>query len=150
MHKRSVKKRKASSGNLVRAEELLAQSSGRVTPARCKVLAILLNAEQALSHQEVDERLGKNITMDRVTLYRVLEWLVSAGLAHRVCGDDRVWRFGFARQDAHHQHAHFNCSSCGQVFCLNEVSTTIAVSLPAGFQSREVDLTIKGVCEHCH
>jgi Fur family ferric uptake transcriptional regulator len=143
-------KRSTSVDNMRRARALLAQSGGRVTAARSRVLAVLLAAGQVLSHQEVEQRLGKDSSVDRVTLYRVLEWLVASGLAHRVAGDDRAWRFGFAGHDMTHRHAHFSCNGCGQVFCLNDISMPDGVSLPPGFQSREIDLTIKGLCARCH
>jgi Fur family ferric uptake transcriptional regulator len=149
MRTRSMKE-EARGEDLARGEQLLTQSGGRPTPARCRVLAVLMQAEHVLTHQEVAERLGKRGAVDRVTLYRVLEWLVEARLAHRVASDDRVWRFGFAGVTLHHQHAHFNCQRCGQVFCLNEVSTVLAVNLPPRYQSQTVELTVKGLCARCH
>ena len=55
---------------------------------------------------------------DRVTLYRVLEWLVDNGLAHRVTDAQRVFRFSAADDTAkgHASHAHFRCEVCARVF----------------------------------
>ncbi|MFN3594830.1 MAG: Fur family transcriptional regulator [Thiobacillaceae bacterium] len=74
------------------AAEALVRRYGRATPARVAVLRLLLTADSALTHAEVAARLGGGV--DRVTLYRVLDWLVSRGLAHRIAGEDRIWRFG--------------------------------------------------------
>ena len=49
----------------------------------------------------------------------------------------------------HHLHAHFSCKRCGQVFCLNEVSTVPALNLPPGYQSQAVELIVKGLCTRC-
>jgi Fur family transcriptional regulator, ferric uptake regulator len=83
---------------------------------------------------------------DRVTLYRVLAWLVEQGLAHRVSGEDRVWRFS-VEQHADHRHAHFHCSGCGTVFCMD--AQTRAPDLPKGFQLEDMELTLRGFCPEC-
>jgi len=119
----------------------------RITPARAAVFALLYESGRALSHQEIESGLGRANQLDRVTVYRVLEWLVERGLAHRVAGLDRVWRFSIARE-AHDRHAHFQCSGCGKVVCLAEIATR-RVPLPRGFRSERVEVTVKGRCAEC-
>ena len=91
--------------------------------------------------------LGTSDAMDRVTLYRVLDWLVAQGLAHRIAGLDRVWRYSIAA-DAHEGHAHFQCNHCGKVVCLSGIGER-RVPLPPGFRSERVELTVKGLCAQC-
>ncbi|WP_241781079.1 Fur family transcriptional regulator [Acidithiobacillus thiooxidans] len=100
--------------------QLLRDAGQRVTKLRVAVYRTLLDAEQPLSHPEVQQRLESSIAspVDRVSLYRNLEWLVDIGLAHRITADDRVWRFSARRLEQSNQHPHFHCVSCGQVFCL--------------------------------
>lgn len=131
------------------ADELIHATGGRVTAARSRVLSVLLNAERALTHQEIATRLAKGGEMDRVTLYRTLDWLVEQALAHRVSGEDRTWRFNATGEREPHDHAHFRCARCGRVFCLGDLSTAFAVQLPGGFRSQHIELTIKGVCADC-
>jgi G3E family GTPase len=57
---------------------------------RQAVLAHLQASAAALSHPELLAALPQ---LDKVTLYRTLDWLVSQGLVHRLVGDDRVGRF---------------------------------------------------------
>ena len=67
-----------------RARELLRAREVRVTQPRLRVLAELIGAAEALSHLEVQRRLEQAPAaepIDRVTLYRVLEWLVDIDLA---------------------------------------------------------------------
>lgn len=132
-------------------EDILLAAGERPTPARCAVLGVLLETERALTHHEIGDRLGGGVQINRVTLYRVLEWLVRHQLAHRIAGEDRVWRFNaFApEEEAGHRHAHFRCNRCVSVTCLEGMSTTFALSLPAGFRSQEVELTISGICAEC-
>jgi Fur family transcriptional regulator, ferric uptake regulator len=130
-----------------RARSALRATGERVTPTRLRVYVALLDSARALSHHELEAALGTGAPIDRVTLYRVLEWLVEQGLAHRVAGIDRVWRFSIARE-SHARHAHFQCNGCGKVICLGEALTS-RVPLPRGFRSEAVELTVKGRCAEC-
>ncbi len=130
-----------------RARSALRATGERVTPARLRVYVALLDSARALSHHELESTLGAGTPVDRVTLYRVLDWLVEQGLAHRVAGLDRVWRFSIAHE-SHASHAHFQCNRCGKVICLGEPATN-RVPLPRGFRSEAVELTVKGRCAEC-
>jgi Fur family ferric uptake transcriptional regulator len=117
------------------------------------VLAVLLRSGEALTHHEVERRLPRVHDVDRVTLYRVLEWPTAQGLAHKIAGDDRVWRFSAAGHAAAGAgpvatHAHFQCSDCGRVICLDAAHSP-DIALPAGFRRREIEITVKGVCAAC-
>jgi len=148
------------------AEAQLRDSAVRVTDARVKVLAALLGAPYAYSHQDVQDSLAE---MDRVTLYRALDCLTDAGLAHKIAGDDRVFRYNAAaEQHAHgehpaqqHQHGHFKCTRCARVFCIDstnapadaalrkQLQSALQSTLGKGFRSHNIELTIKGWCADC-
>ncbi len=143
------------------AEAQLRGASVRITAARVKVLAALLDARRAFSHQDVQDAF---IDMDRVTLYRALDCLTDAGLAHKIAGDDRVYRYSSgAEHDTtrqgdhtpHHQHGHFKCTRCAKVFCLDSIGETgllqnaLQETLGKGFQSHDIEFTIKGWCADC-
>lgn len=120
------------------AQVQLRAASVRVTPARVKVLAALLVARRTFTHQDMQDAFAE---LDRVTLYRALDCLIEAGLAHKIAGDDRVFRYSAgpdhlersaAVMDARvpmasaplpkqHQHSHFKCTRCARVFCLDDV-----------------------------
>ena len=163
---------------LVLAESQLRTTSVRATDARIKVLAALLGARYAFSHQDIQDTL---VDMDRVTLYRALDSLTDAGLAHKIAGDDRVFRYNAGTEElAHgkhqtqqHQHGHFKCTRCAKVFCIDNVDEQLLTAntkqninpsaatlrqqlqkvlqsaLGKGFQSHEIELTIKGFCADC-
>lgn len=133
----------------------------RITAARVSVLAALLDARNALTHQELLARLAGT---DRVTLYRALDSLIAAGLAHKIPGNDRAFLYGAGAvsdlsQAAAHQHGHFKCTGCGKVFCLGhsaekssllqQLQKTLKHSLEPGFQSHNIELTIQGWCADC-
>ena len=138
-----------------RAEAQLRGASVRITDARVKVLAALLDAKSAFSHQDVQEAFAD---MDRVTLYRALDCLTDAGLAHKIAGDDRVFRYSAGAEhgsETHHQHGHFKCTRCAKVFCLDSIAEAEALqnalqqSLGKGFRSHDIEFTIKGWCADC-
>lgn len=143
------------------AETQLRDAAVRVTSARVKVLAALLEAQRAFSHQDVQDAFAD---MDRVTLYRALDCLTDAGLAHKIAGDDRVFRYSAGaehsavQQDSHaphHQHGHFKCTRCARVFCLDSIGeegllqNALQETLGKGFQSHDIEFTIKGWCADC-
>jgi Fur family ferric uptake transcriptional regulator len=116
------------------AEARLRGASVRITAARVKVLAALLDARCAFSHQDLQDALADT---DRVTLYRALDCLTDAGLVHRIAGDDRVFRYSAGtehaepddalqagHQPAQHRHGHFKCTLCAKVFCLDNNDDT--------------------------
>ncbi|MDE2583890.1 MAG: transcriptional repressor [Betaproteobacteria bacterium] len=123
-------------------------AGARATPARIQVLALLRQTPGALTHLEVERRLGP-LAGDRVTLYRTLDWLVSAGLAHKTTDAARVFRYAATGSAVTHgAHAHFHCADCGQVFCL-ETAAPPPPALPAGFQLQRVAIDVHGQCPGC-
>jgi Fur family ferric uptake transcriptional regulator len=132
-----------------RAETLVRRTGARVTRQRVEVLAVLLTARSALTHHEVESRVNRGAGMDRVTVYRVLEWLTAHSLAHRIAGEDRVWRFSAADEVHAQRHAHFKCNDCGEVICLDKSVATRSIPLPSGYRSQEIELTVKGLCAGC-
>ncbi|WP_428718158.1 Fur family transcriptional regulator [Undibacterium curvum] len=144
------------------AQQLLETSGIRNTDARRNVLTMLLGASRALTHLEVQEDFPD---MDRVTLYRTLDCLTEAGLIHKISGDDRVFRYSASHEaqvqgtPQQHQHGHFKCTRCTRVFCLTGTEAPLAIqkqlrlslqaTLGSGFQSHEIELTIKGWCAAC-
>jgi Fur family ferric uptake transcriptional regulator len=146
------------------AEERLRAAHVRVTGARLDVFGTLLAKQRALSHTELQDALP---TMDRVTLYRALDCLSEAGLAHKIIGEDRVFRFSTGNEltanvhtgHTQHQHGHFTCIKCLQVFCLEspeenatlkeQLRITLEATKLRGFQSHHIEVTIKGWCIAC-
>jgi Fur family transcriptional regulator, ferric uptake regulator len=131
------------------AESLVRQTGARATRPRIEILAVLLAANRALSHNEVERRVNSASGIDRVTVYRVLDWLSEQGLAHRIAGEDRVSRYNAVMHMRSRSHAHFQCEGCGTVICLDELDATPRVRVPRGFVFHDVALTVKGFCASC-
>jgi len=131
------------------ARELITRHGGRVTRTRIAVIETLLASDQPLSHDELGSMLAEiDIPHDRVTLYRALDWLVEHGIARRIAGGDRAWRFEAARADGH-RHAHFHCDHCGQVICLEHLEPSFSTVLPDGYRVDRAELILHGACASC-
>jgi Fur family ferric uptake transcriptional regulator len=127
--------------------EHIRRCGARATPARIRVLRLLREAPAPLSHAEIETRLG-DMALDRVTLYRVLDWLVDSGLAHKNADASRVFRFSAASVGEHATHVHFRCELCGGVYCL-DASLPVVPELPSGFSLTRMDFDLRGVCARC-
>jgi|TARA_B110000208_G_scaffold191153_1_gene257103 Fur family ferric uptake transcriptional regulator len=145
------------------AKDIINQAGLKSTASRLDVVSVLSEHSDLLTHQDILGQLPDNF--DRVTLYRVLDWLLQNNVAHRVAGEDRVWHFqlnnshkrkfnkatvssatSFINQ---HSHAHFQCGDCGKVFCLEGVYPKLSNAVPAGFNVDLIELNIKGKCVKC-
>lgn len=123
------------------------QAGARATPARIRVLLLLRAATAAMTHHDLESALGA-LTLDRVTLYRVLDWLVDAGLAHKSTDARGVFRFSAAAVGEHTAHAHFSCDACGRVFCL-DAAPPAPPALPHGFALSRMEIDLRGRCADC-
>ena len=121
----------------------------RVTSGRIQVLAVLLAEQRAVTHHKIEGYLRDKSSLNRVTLYRVLEWLNEKCFVHKVVGDDRIWHFRANSYINPHKHAHFECVRCTSVVCLDDMKIEYDPPLPAGYQFQNIELRVKGLCAAC-
>ncbi len=134
-----------------RARRMIRGIGARLTGPRSRVLAELLRAGEALTHLDLQRRVERDAEpIDRVTLYRVLDWLADSGLAHRVAGPDRVFRFSVHSTAV--PHGHFRCTRCERMYCMqgdSEFERSVRRMLPPGFTGERVEVTVSGLCADC-
>lgn len=148
---------------------LLRVAGLRVTPVRLGVLRTLCATHEVMSADQVVDAIArsrrgreKGRKPDRVTVYRTLNALVDAGIAHKMDPGDRVFRFGLTGDHASHipktpehcgcgesencphppatpaipepghGHPHFLCESCGKVECMEETEVVLKPKPGAG------------------
>jgi len=120
----------------------------RNTPTKTAVLSTLEQAGTALSHDKILTQL--NGTIDRATVYRILNRFCADGIAHRIVADDGKQYFalceGCSHEEHSHNHFHFRCLNCDQVECL---TTEVTVGLPAGYRAKNFNGVISGHCSNC-
>lgn len=127
------------------AHRMLKEAAGRVTRTRLRVLIVLLSSDGALNHADVQEQVPD---IDRVSLYRILDWLTEKKIAFRITDTDGHRRYGIDGHGDDHHHAHFHCLDCGTTTCLPEVPNP-AVKLPPGYQGTSTKVLISGQCPAC-
>lgn len=130
--------------------ETIRSVGGRVTYARMRILALLKAVSVPLSHSEIETLLAQDKhPVDRVTIYRVLDWLADVGLALKAADGRGVFRFSASDPDGEHaQHIHLRCTGCGGMFCLDTPAPPPPV-LPRGFRFGGMALDIRGECPRC-
>lgn len=127
------------------ARRLIAGTGGRQTRPRIEALVALLEAGRTVSHADLHRRLP---ALDRVSLYRALDWLVEHRLAHRAADGDGIRRYGPSLPQDDHRHPHFHCTNCGLTTCLEAVAGP-QVILPGGFTGSSVEVLVRGLCRTC-
>lgn len=120
----------------------------RNTTSKQEILAVLRKANSALSHDMIQLEVGS--TIDRATIYRVLNSFCQDGIVHQIVGDDGKQYFALCVRcegnKHHHNHFHFRCLECGTVECLK---SEIAVVLPTGYTTERFNGVISGRCKKC-
>lgn len=158
---------------MLNAEAIFKEADLKSTSSRLSVVDTLLNSHFPLTHTELLKLLPA--TFDRVTLYRVLDYLLQHHVVHRIAGEDRAWRFQLNAVQASpqtpqktsaksytlatnkpangllntHEHAHFECTQCGKIYCLENIEPQLSDSIPARFKVDSIVLNIKGKCADC-
>ncbi|MGI8951173.1 MAG: Fur family transcriptional regulator [Chitinophagaceae bacterium] len=131
--------------------ETLKRNKLSVTESRQKILELFQQANGALAHADIEKKTSEQF--DRVTIYRTLQTFVEKGIIHTIPTADNSIRYALCREDCteghhHDNHVHFICDNCGTTYCLENV-TTPEVKLPQGFNSKQIDVVISGICNNC-
>lgn len=122
----------------------------RNTHSKTEILETLKTSGSALSHDMIQSSISS--TIDRATIYRVLNRFCEDGKVHRIVGDDGKQYFALCKncgekKEIHsHNHIHFRCLECGKVECMD---SEISVPLPKGYVAKVNNLVISGNCDQC-
>ncbi|MBA4368531.1 MAG: transcriptional repressor [Desulfobacterium sp.] len=133
-------------------QELLTSVKLETTESRLRVLEVVGNNSFPLSAGDIYKTLERSVSINRVTVYRILDLLVDHGIVERLSTGGRSAYFGLAPNDYHQPHPHFYCKQCGQMDCLNPDSLTVKVeSLSKTFPGRidKVEIRVDGICKNC-
>lgn len=132
-----------------RVEKLLRSVKLRRTGPRMAVLSALVDAGKPQSVRQIARKLGLN-GPDKVTIYRVLETFVGAGLVHKAFLQKRTWHYETADKCTESQcHPHFTCTNCGNTHCLTEMLIPLVESSYKGFVIRHQQVRLEGLCPEC-
>lgn len=132
--------------------QLLTSAELEATANRLRVLEVVGNNSFPLSAGDIFKTLERNSSINRVTVYRILDVLVDHRIVERLSTGGRAAYYGLAPNDHHSPHPHFYCKSCGQMDCLNPESLNIQTeSLKKTFPGRidKVEVRVDGICKNC-
>jgi Fur family ferric uptake transcriptional regulator len=131
----------------MKAAEVLYTRKLKRTSCREGIIEVMMNAGQALSENEIRERLPGNY--DRTTFYRSFKTLEEHKIIHKIVIDNQLSKYTLDNSVTHKmEHAHFFCNDCHTVTCLDSVPVQ-DVQLPEGFTVAEKEILIKGTCADC-
>lgn len=132
--------------------EMLISADVETTKNRLHVLEVVGNNQFPLSADDIFKTLERSSSINRVTVYRILDLLVDHGIVERLSTGGRAAYFGLAPNDHHQPHPHFYCKNCGQMDCLNPESLNVDTDpLWQTFPGRidKVEVRVDGVCKNC-
>lgn len=120
----------------------------RSTPTKDAVLNILTDSRKAMSPDGIMQKV--DISIDRATIYRVLNRFCEDGILHRIVAEDGKQYFAVCikceeKKLADH-HFHFRCTVCQTIECL---PVPVQFSLPMGYQVETVNCILTGICKDC-
>lgn len=141
------------------AHSRLAQAGLRCTQASEALLSLFMTQPgQYLGHAQAAAALRHGgVAVHRVTVYRLLNRLASAGLLNEHIGEDRITRFAWLEQPDNRCESHFECRRCHRLFqpeapqaSLLRVLEQLATD-PAwqAHQADQISLTLRGLCANC-
>ncbi|WP_070137714.1 Fur family transcriptional regulator [Crocinitomix algicola] len=129
--------------NLLRSKKL------RVTDFRLAVLTIFEQHKNAISTEQIENELGE---FDRITLYRTIKTFIEKGIIHEITMPGNIKKLALCHDNCNakehqHQHIHFRCNSCAEIFCL-DIDDYPEINLK-GYQIDAVEIQAKGICKNC-
>jgi Fur family transcriptional regulator, ferric uptake regulator len=132
--------------------KMLASSDLEATENRLHVLEVVGNNRFPLSAADIFSTLERSTSINRVTVYRILDLLVDHEIVERLSTGGRAAYYGLAPNEYHKAHPHFYCKSCGQMDCLNPESLSVDTNpLWKTFPGRidKVEVRVDGICKNC-
>lgn len=122
------------------------------TANRMGVLELVGNNAYPLSADDLYTILKRSRSINRVTVYRILDLLVKHGVVERISTGGRAFYYDLAPNDYHQPHPHFYCRSCGRMDCLDPRSLAVDTdTLRKIYPGRieKVEIRIDGLCTSC-
>jgi Fur family zinc uptake transcriptional regulator len=139
-------------GAVARMEARCADKRLRLTPLRRNVMRTLAASHVPLGAYEIVERLGQDgENVPPMSVYRVLDFLVAEGLAHRIESRNAFLACGHAHEQGDVV-VFLICEGCGltKEVASHAVGRDLAWAARAvGFSPRQRVLEIAGMCARC-
>ena len=122
------------------------------TENRLRVLEVVGENAFPLAASEIFNTINRTQSINRVTVYRILDLLVEKNIVDRISTGGRAAYYGLAPNEHHKAHPHFYCKCCGQMDCLSPESLRVEFEqFKKTFPGRidKVEMRIDGICKNC-
>ncbi len=132
--------------------QILKVNGLRLTNCRSAVIDVFCSVNTAIGHAELEDALVEE-EFDRVTIYRTINTFLDKGIIHKVMDGSGVGKFALCsakcdEHEHHDDHVHFNCLTCGNTTCMEDLIVP-QIHLPKGYEVKEANLLLKGICLNC-
>lgn len=132
--------------------QIIESAKLEATANRLQVLEVIGSSSCPLSASEIYTVLERTLSINRVTVYRILDLMVERNILERLSTGGRAAYYGLAPNEHHAPHAHFYCSRCGQMDCLRPETLRVDANLLKKTFSGEisrVEIRVDGICKNC-
>ena len=131
-------------------ESILLEAGIRITAVRLLVLKTIIEQMHggAFSLQDIMEKM---VTADNSSVFRTLTLLAEKRLLHTIDDGSGMQKYCLCTCPGHdhrHGHVHFTCTSCQKTICLMDMPIP-HIALPEGFEARDMEFIVKGLCPKC-
>lgn len=126
-------------------KEIFHQRGLKRTAVREAIVELLQRNLSAMDVEAIFEKL--NYKFDRATIYRTMKVLEESGFVHKVMFQQKMY---YAVGQRTVDHAHFHCSSCGRVECMDDMTKGISCAFPEGYKVANVEVVFLGTCNQCN
>lgn len=116
----------------------------RIGPQGREVLGVLSSKRTHLTTEDIQVLLPQ---IGVATIYRNLDTLEQQGLVRKLRVGKKGAYYEFIRED----HAHFQCTICGQIYDLPIDATGLfsEVAKVCGYELESCDVLCRGTCKNC-
>jgi len=124
---------------------------GKRSSKRDRIVAVFLGQKGHVTADELYDLVRREDPgVGRATVYRSLQWMVTAGIAHKV--DFGEGRSRFEPSLRHPRHFHLVCSQChrSSEFLSSDIEAILEeVAAARNFEPAETVMQVFGICEEC-
>ena len=133
------------------AESICSVQNIRLTPARKRILELICASHQAIgAYQLLDQLKQEDSKAKPATIYRALDFLIDAGLVHKVQSLNAY--IGCLTADKDHHSAILICDQCNNAYEIDATSlyeNLFDMSKTFGFKPSHLTLELHGLCADC-
>ncbi|ORU91568.1 MAG: hypothetical protein A6F70_00365 [Cycloclasticus sp. symbiont of Bathymodiolus heckerae] len=133
------------------AEKICTDKGVRLTAIRKRILELICSSHKAIGAYELLDLFRKeDMKAKPVTIYRALDFLMEAGLVHKIESLNAF--IGCLQAETQHQSVILICDNCKNAFELDASSvykTIFAMSKEKQFTPTTLTIELHGLCDSC-